>query len=138
MSEEDRLALTNVLEEFQRLRELVVASLAGRPNDATLLRAADTLEATYQLRMYAVFESILARRSVGGGIANYVQYEVGEERTLDPTFRERTGATTIEWWKLLTRDRNALAHNDGRPPALSIGRTLDLLTSYLSMRTERP
>lgn len=133
----DRLALAEILLQFQKVDEVLTAHSATSPNDETLARSLITLEPTYQLRMYVVFESILAARAPGHGIANYVQYEVGESRTFDPAV-PGAASPTVEWWRLLSRDRNTLAHEDGRPTALSIAETLKLLTSYLSMRTERP
>lgn len=136
MNDADRAALTEVLLQFQKADEILTGFSGQRPSDAVLARCLIGLEPTYQLRMYVVFEGILAARSQGGGIANYVQFEVGEARTFDPATPE-TPVPNIEWWRLLSRDRNALAHEEGRPTALSIAETLKALTSYLAMRTGR-
>ena len=133
MNEADRVALYTVLNAYKTLADLLSRSLRERPNDVGFLEARAQLEPAFQLRVYAVFESILANRAVGTGIATYVQWEVGESTAPDPIPPHRD----IPWWKLLQRDRNRLAHGNLVPPALSLSNTVRLFESYLAMRTER-
>ena len=138
MNETDRLTLTDVLNQFNAAQEALSRRADDRPRDAVILRTLEALEATYQLRLYAVFEGILATRSRGKNVASYIQREVGELKTFDPAKPGQT-IPTITWWSLLNRDRNALAHGQVVPPALSLPKTLEVMIGYLSMqRIGRP
>ncbi len=133
MSEEDRAGLDRILNAYKTLSDLLREGIRNRPNDPALLEARRQLASSFQLRLYAVFESILARRARGSGIASYVQSEVGVAETLDPA----PPHDRIEWWRLLQRDRNHLAHGNPGSPSLSLPNTVRLFESYLAMRTER-
>ena len=128
MRGDERRALQEVTEEYLYLLGLLKA--VERPDTKT----ANNLEATYLLRLYASFESLLRSRleiddRENGRLTNMIQRLTGESVGYDPTDDGRS----ITWWRLLSRDRNRLAHGRTLQPAIGITRTRGLMEEYLAI-----
>ena len=130
MNEREWAQLRAPLDEFKAVRSWI-----ENCNDGPLLddlrQAAVHLEATYVMRLYAAFESILRRRagitSDEGKLVELIRRLVQEREMPDPV----PPHSSISYWQLFRRDRNALMHGNATFPLLSVGQTFMQMEIFL-------